>query len=295
MTDGTERKATNGSSGPEEINIAVAAMLRDYADLLQQQGADGFRERAYRRAAETVSGLDRPVDAIFESEGRDGLTALEGIGTGIAGAIAEFIVTGHWTQLERLRGQLLPARLFQTLPGIGPVLAQKLADEAHLETLEELEAALHAGDLHVAGLGNRRKEALMALLSERLRRFRPPLGTVETAIPDVGMLLDVDRMYRERAEAGMLRKIAPRRFNPTGEAWLPIMHARHDDWHFTALFSNTSLAHRLDRTQDWVVIYFQKEGHGEGRCTVVTETHGPQIGERVVRGREDECAARADG
>ena len=49
MTDNAKRSTQKSSSGPEDINIAVAAMLRDYADLLQQQGADGFRERAYRR------------------------------------------------------------------------------------------------------------------------------------------------------------------------------------------------------------------------------------------------------
>ena len=108
--------------------------------------------------------------------------------------------------------------------------------------------------------------------------------------PPVAMLLEVDGMYRERAKAGKLRLIAPKRMNPEGMAWLPVMHARHDDWHFTALFSNTPLAHQLGRTGDWVVIYFH-EGDGlEGRSTVVTETQGRLEGRRVVRGREAECA-----
>jgi len=102
------------------------------------------------------------------------------------------------------------------------------------------------------------------------------------------MLLEVDQMYREKAAAGALRKIAPKRFNPKGEAWLPVLHARHDNWHFTAFFSNTRLAHELAKTSDWVVIYFQADGQPEGRCTVVTETRGPSAGMRVVRGREDE-------
>jgi hypothetical protein len=102
------------------------------------------------------------------------------------------------------------------------------------------------------------------------------------------LLLQVDRMYRERAAAGLLRKIAPRRFNPGGEAWLPIMHASHDDWRFTVLFSNTRLAHELGKTTDWVVIYHQKEGQPEGRSTVVTATRGPNAGRRTVRGREEE-------
>lgn len=291
--------AKNGKPKPEAAadgNLAVAAKLRAYADLLEQQGADGFRERAYRRAADTVSALDRPVEDILSEEGRPGLIALPNVGKGIAGAISELVSTGRWGQLERLRGELAPERLFQTVPGIGPKLAETLADDMHMETLEDLESALRLGDPPIPGFGPRRRASVAAVLAERLGRpvFRKDHG--EVPAPDVATLLKVDAMYRERAAKGSLRKIAPKRFNPTGAAWLPVMHARHDDWHFTALFSNTALAHQLGKTDDWVVIYYQQEGHAEGRCTVVTETHGALEGRRVVRGREDECAKlEADG
>ena len=127
-----------------------------------------------------------------------------------------------------------------------------------------------------------------ATLAERLGR--PVIDREPSAedLPPVSLLLEVDRMYREKAAAGQLRMIAPKRFNPKGIAWLPILHARHDDWHFTALFSNTKTAHQLDKTEDWVVIYFHREGQSEGRSTVVTESRGPMAGKRVVRGREGE-------
>ncbi len=102
--------------------------------------------------------------------------------------------------------------------------------------------------------------------------------------PSIAMLLDVDREYRERAAAGTLPTIAPRRFNPSGAAWLPVLHTERDGWHFTALYSNTALAHQLHRTHDWVVLYFYDDQHVEGQHTVVTETHGALSGERVVRG-----------
>jgi hypothetical protein len=105
------------------------------------------------------------------------------------------------------------------------------------------------------------------------------------------VLLDVDTEYLQRAAAGSLPTIAPRRFNPRSEAWLPIMHTTRDGWHFTALYSNTARAHELGRTHDWVVIYFYDDQHREGQQTVVTETRGPLEGRRVVRGREAECAA----
>jgi len=98
-------------------------------------------------------------------------------------------------------------------------------------------------------------------------------------------------LKREKAAAGKLPTIAPKRFNPKGEAWLPVLHARRGGWHFTALYSNTATAHRLGRTRDWVVIYFYDGEHAEGQHTVVTETRGPLAGRRVVRGREAECRA----
>lgn len=68
--------------------------------------------------------------------------------------------------------------------------------------------------------------------------------------PPVAELLQIDQAYRQQAEAGTLRKIAPRRFNPSGEAWLPVLHVDKDDWSYTALFSKTALAHELGRTRD---------------------------------------------
>ena len=108
--------------------------------------------------------------------------------------------------------------------------------------------------------------------------------------PAVEVLLDVDREYREKARAGVLPRIAPRRFNPDREAWLPVLHSRFGPWHFTELFSNTELAHQLHRTYDWVVIFFADEEGEEGQVTVVTERRGKLSGQRVVRGREPECA-----
>ena len=114
-------------------------------------------------------------------------------------------------------------------------------------------------------------------------------------VPGVDILLDVDREYREKAQAGSLPKIAPRRMNPEGKAWLPVLHTRFGPWHFTALFSNTERAHELHRIFDWVVIFHSDPEGGEGQATVVTERRGALTGRRVVRGREPECARRYRG
>jgi hypothetical protein len=271
-------------------NAAWAANLRELADLLEQQGEDGFRAGAYRKASETVDALKRPVSEILATEGRAGLVALPTIGWGIASALAEMVTTGGWAQLQRLRGEAVPEKLFQTIAGIGPELAAELAEGLDAETLEGLEIAAHNGSLEkVKGIGPRRAQMIRAALAERLGRGRRLRMTSPSPRPPVDILLDVDREYREKAQAGLLPVIAPRRFNPESEAWLPILHARRGEWMFTALYSNTALAHRLGRTRDWIVIYYSTGNLAEGRCTVVTETRGELAGRRVVRGREVEC------
>jgi hypothetical protein len=111
---------------------------------------------------------------------------------------------------------------------------------------------------------------------------------LEVEKPGVGLLLEADREYREKAARGELREIAPKRFNPSGEKWLPIYHKDKDGWSFTVLYSNSPLAHKLGRIRDWVIIYYEKDGE-EDQCTVVTEWQGRLSGRRVIRGREREC------
>jgi len=283
-------------------NARCADRLREAADLLEAQGANPFRISAYRKAADTVLGLQEDVAALIERAGTEGLEALPGVGRGIASALLEMVRTGRWIQLERLRGSADPAQLFMAVPGLGHRLAERIHDTLHIDTLEALELAAHDGRLEsVAGVGPRRAAAIRSSLQSMLARGRPRRmadvsGQPKAALgPTVDVLLDVDREYREKAEAGGLPTIAPRRFNPSGEAWLPVLHAMRGDWHFTALFSNTAQAHQLDRTRDWVVLYFYDDQHTEGQHTVVTETHGPLAGRRVVRGREAECRVHYGG
>lgn len=273
----------------DPFNEQAAAMLRDFAELLRQQDANPFRVNAYVRAAETLEASSRDAREIIRSEGVDGLLKLPGIGHGLASAIAEIARTGRLSQLDRLRGSIRPENLFQTVPGIGPTLAHTIHESLDIDSLEELEIAAHDGRLEaVDGIGARRAAAVRAGLAAMLGRGSLARAT-PARTPPVEILLDVDREYREKADADELPKIAPKRFNPEGRAWLPILHTDRDDWHFTVLYSNTARAHELNRTRDWVVLYYYGSDHREGQCTVVTETKGPLEGRRVVRGREAEC------
>ncbi|MCZ7565000.1 MAG: helix-hairpin-helix domain-containing protein [Burkholderiales bacterium] len=288
----TEERTTRARKS-QASEAQIVSALRQAAELLHAQGANPFRVGAYRKAADTVEGLAGELVALYEAKGTAGLDALPGIGPGIAAAIGEMLETGRWSQLERLRGSVDPEMLFRTIPGVGAELARRIHEALHVDTLEELETAAHDGRLDgVEGVGKRRAASIRASLAEMLdrrrlaRRSAPQAAATE---PSVALLLEIDAEYREKAEADALPRIAPKRFNPKGEAWLPILHATRGAWHFTALFSNTARAHELGKTRDWVVIYFYDSDHVERQRTVVTEARGALGGRRVVRGREEEC------
>jgi putative hydrolase len=141
-------------------------------------------------------------------------------------------------------------------------------------------------------MGQKRIDAVRDSLAGRFRRRplnvpakRPRRTLFEVSVSE---LLDIDAEFREKASEDRLPRIAPRRFNPEHEAWLPILHTRRGNRDYTALYSNTARAHELGTVGDWVVIY---RDDGDGQWTVITGRFGDLKGRRIVRGREKECAA----
>ncbi len=270
-------------------NHSIADRFVETGRLLDDQGANPFRARAYRQAAETLRRLDRPVEEILRNEGIEGLERLPTIGRGLAAAIRDYVDTGRMPIQERMRERREPLAALRSVPGIGVKLAGRLKDELSIETLEELEAAAWDGRLaRLPGFGDRRLAGIRAAVAERLGRHRPPPERPPAPEPPIAELLDVDREYRQMAIAHRLPKVAPRRMNPLHYAWLPILHTHRGTRRYTALFSNTPRAHELNRTHDWVVLYWE-QGGDRGQQTVVTATLGPLRSRRVVRGREAEC------
>jgi len=273
-------------------NQDITRRLQEVAQLLENQGANRFRVRAYRAAAETIERLAVPAAEIARQQGTDGLQSLPGIGVSLARSIHTLVVTGRLPMLDRLRGHMDPVSLLTSIPGIGPTLAHRMHDDLHIETLEQLEMAAHDGRLtDIEGIGPKKLQGIVDSLTARLGRVRKPPQVAEphtTREPSVDELLDVDREYREATQAGRLQKIAPHRFNLKKEAWLPILHTQRGARHYTALFSNSALAHQLKKTRDWVILYYDDD-HGEHQCTVITSHQAPFSGKRIVRGREEDC------
>jgi Holliday junction resolvasome RuvABC DNA-binding subunit len=277
-------------------NHNISNLLHEIANLLEAQHANPHRIRAYRQAAGII--LQRSevlADLVYSGDGL-ALESLPGIGESLARIIIEYVKTGRSQLLQRLMGEVSPEEVFEQVPCIGPCLAARIVETLGIRTLEELEQAAHDGRLlQVAGFGEKRvadtQVSLAGMLGSLARRHTlafTPVDRRGNLRPTIAALLDVDRNYRLKAAARELKKIAPKRFNPAKEAWLPIYHSERDGWDFTALFSNTARAHELHKTGDWVVIYFEKNGC-EDQTTIVTETSGPLAGRRVVRGREVEC------
>lgn len=269
-------------------NDQIARRLDELASLLETQGANPFRVNAYRRGAMAIAGLPEPAADLYAREGIEGLEQIPSIGHRLAMAIRSLVETGRLPILEHLRGEIDPVQLFQSVPGIGAIQAERLHHDLGIDTLEELEAAAHDGRLtSVGGLGAKRVSGIIDSLASRLGRVRQ--ATVSPGEPvSVEELLDVDREYREGVRAGTLPAIAPRRFNPEKKAWLSILHTQRGDRHYTAFFSNTARSHRLGTTHDWVILYLEGES-GSHQYTVITGRHGPLQGHRIVRGREAEC------
>ena len=191
-------------------NVEIARVLAEVADVLEIQGADPFRIRAYRNAVRTVEVQTRPL-ARMVAEGVP-LTGLPAIGREMAGHIRELVATGTLGFLDGLLADL-PRSLLELmrLPGVGPKKARKLWDELRIATVDELEAAARGGRLAaLAGFGDKSQAKILAGIEDhRLHSSRLLLADAERYVePLVGYLsecrelerLEVAGSYRRRCE-----------------------------------------------------------------------------------------------
>jgi DNA polymerase (family X) len=122
-------------------NAQIAAALDEVADLLEFQGANAFRVRAYRNGARVIRDLAEPVAQLVEAAPEQ-LTAIDGIGASVAEKCVTLVRTGRLPQLEELRAEV-PASVLTLLriPGVGPKKAAVLYRELGVATLEQLREA----------------------------------------------------------------------------------------------------------------------------------------------------------
>jgi histidinol phosphatase-like PHP family hydrolase len=196
-------------------NEEVAALLREYAELLSLTGGDQFRVRSYEKAAKAVAGYPDDVGALPEKA----LTRVPGVGSSVAAKIAEYRRTGTIAAVDELRARVPPgARQLAKVPGVGLKGALRLAGELGITSVSELAEAVRAGRLRaVPGFGPKSEERILrgigvaasdGALREALRALPPGASTADIeAVLDahVGVPAATDRPAGDLITVGDIR------------------------------------------------------------------------------------------
>ena len=142
-------------------NEQIAKTLEQLADLMEFQGVNPFRLKAYRNGARAVRELPQTVCSMVESN--EDLTRLDGIGKSVAQKCKELCETGKLHQLEEILTQVPKSVLeFLNIPKLGPKKAAVLFNELELSTLDELKAACEAGEVReLPGFAAKTEQAIL--------------------------------------------------------------------------------------------------------------------------------------
>jgi DNA polymerase (family 10) len=188
-------------------NAEIAERFDRLADLLEIEGANPFRVRAYRNAARTIAGLAQNLAGLLEA-GKD-LAELPGIGAAIAEKIRTIVKTGRLPQLEEVEART-PAALsgLMKIEGLGPKRVRTLYEKLAIRTPEDLERAARSGRIReLAGFGKKTE----ALILERVRQFhgemqRMRLPEAEDIAEPLLAYLKQSPGIKEISVAGSLRR-----------------------------------------------------------------------------------------
>ena len=161
-------------------NADIAVIFEEIADLLEIQGANLFRIRAYRNAARVVGELSQEVSRLLE-KGED-LTELPGIGDDLAGKIKEIVGSGHCSFLDRLHTELPPAITeLLKIPGLGPKRVKALYHDLDVQTLEQLYRAARDGRIRaLPGFGEKTENNILQAIevhANQTQRFKLAIAT----------------------------------------------------------------------------------------------------------------------
>ena len=153
-------------------NANIEAIFDEIADLLDIQGANAFRVRAYRNGARSIGELGSDIQMLIQRGTK--LTDIPGIGEDLAKKIQEIIETGQCEFLERLHEEIPPAiRELLKIPGLGPKRVKLLWHALHIHTLEQLLHAAQEGQIQqLRGFGEKIEQKIIETAQARLNRAR---------------------------------------------------------------------------------------------------------------------------
>lgn len=189
-------------------NSDIVDIFGEVADLLEIEGANEYRVRAYRDAARTISTLSRDVSEMVE-QGED-LTELPGIGSDLADKIEEIVSTGDLRQLEELE-QRTPPQLTRLLDvaGLGPKRVKSIHEELGVTTVDELREVAARGEIQkLYGLGEKTEQKILDDLerwSAEEERTRRDIAE-ERVEPLLSYLREIDQVGRAEAAGSYRRK-----------------------------------------------------------------------------------------
>ena len=188
-------------------NNEIAELFTRLADLLEIDGANPFRVRAYRNASRTIKSLARNLsDMVSEAFN---LTDLQGIGKEIAAKIQEIVSTGKLAKLAELEKRF-PDGIHQVLklPGLGPKKVKVLYRELGIGNLDELQKAAEEGRIReLSGFGKKSEDRILAEIHQRGQgKERYAWITAEQIARPLIAYLEEDSSTEEIAAAGSFRR-----------------------------------------------------------------------------------------
>ncbi|HET8656290.1 MAG TPA: DNA polymerase/3'-5' exonuclease PolX [Longimicrobiaceae bacterium] len=159
----------------------VARVLAQIATLMELNGEDAFRARAYSSAARALEGTDADLLALARA---DRLTELHGVGQGLAAVIREIVLTGR-SELHEELVAATPVGLFEVMriPGLGTKRIRALHEGLGVDSLDSLEKAARSGEVAaLSGFGAKTQEKILegiafARASQGRRRYPEALET----------------------------------------------------------------------------------------------------------------------
>lgn len=188
-------------------NSDVANIFNEVADLLEIQGENRFRVRAYREAARTVSGHSKSVAEMVEND--EDLSELPGIGKDLASQIREIVETGTLSRLKELEGQTQPElRELLGVPGLGRERIQELNEKLGVSNLQELEEAAREHKIReLPGFGEKTEQNILAGIEQgRKREGRTKLSVAEESARSLEEYLNSLEAVDEALVCGSYRR-----------------------------------------------------------------------------------------
>ena len=186
-------------------NLEISLIFNQIADLLEIQGANPFRVRAYRRAALNIEGLADNIETLAL---QGTLRNVPGIGEDLANKIDEYLRTGKIAFHEDLKKEIpLGLAKMVEIPSVGPKTAKEIYDRFRVETIEDLEALCKTDKL-LAVPGFKQKTLDNILRGIDIFRRKKGNYLLGRAVPIARQLCKYLEPYAERvAYAGSLRRM----------------------------------------------------------------------------------------